>query len=81
MRQNRRCPKCQSYDVIEVVGHKHNQYQIISLTKWGLKNAVLDRYICADCGYTEEYVQLNEKFRAWAKKNTGGKGGSFNEYV
>ena len=63
MRYNRKCPKCESHDVIEVVGTKLNQQHKIPLTKWSVKNAVLDRYICSHCGYTEEFVQLDNSFK------------------
>ncbi len=68
MRHSRICPKCQSSNVIEVEGSSMNQHQRIPLNVWSLKNAVLDRYICADCGYTEEYVQLTSSFQKWADK-------------
>ena len=68
MRTSFQCPKCNSQEVAEVIGYNINQHQRIPLTKWGLKNAILDRYICTNCGYTEEYVQLNDNFRKWANK-------------
>ena len=68
MKYNFTCPKCNSRKVIEVIGSNLNQHQRIPLTKWSLKNAVLDRYICADCGYTEEFVQLSDSFIRWADK-------------
>lgn len=68
MKNAHQCPKCQSGNIYKVPGHRLNTYQQIPLNKWSTKNAVLDRYICGDCGYTEEFVQLNEKFYKWAEK-------------
>lgn len=68
MKYNFTCPKCNSRKVLEVIGSNLNQYQKIPLNKWSVKNAILDRYICADCGYTEEFVQLSESFQRWADK-------------
>lgn len=81
MKASLRCPKCQSNYVIVVVGHNMNQHQKIPLHKWNYRNAILDRYICADCGYTEEYVQLNERFNKWAEKTWEESGGKYDEYV
>lgn len=68
MRTSFQCPKCNSYDVVEVIGSNINQHQRIPLNKWSIKNAVLDRYICTSCGYTEEFVQLTDNFKRWARK-------------
>ncbi len=68
MRYSGKCFKCESPKVVKVIGSKMNQNQIISLASWSFKNAALDRYICTDCGYTEEYVQLDASFKKWAAK-------------
>ena len=68
MRYSLQCPKCNSNHIVEIKGYKSNQFQRIPLHRWGMKTATLDRYICADCGYTEEFVQLNDAFRKWVKK-------------
>ncbi|MEO1513674.1 MAG: hypothetical protein AAFV95_01635 [Bacteroidota bacterium] len=68
MRYTMRCPKCDSDRVVEVVGSNMNQHQKIPLTTWSFKHATLDRYICADCGYTEEFVQLTNGFQRWAER-------------
>ncbi|MEL6866920.1 MAG: hypothetical protein AAFP19_21020 [Bacteroidota bacterium] len=68
MKSTFQCPKCQSTNVLEVTGYRTNTNNIIPLSKWSLHSAVLDRYICADCGYTEEYVQLSNSFKRWAAK-------------
>ena len=67
MRHTYKCPKCASNDVVEVIGSSLNTQHKIPLTKWSMRFATLDRYICVSCGYTEEYVQLTDSFKKWAK--------------
>lgn len=84
MKFNYKCPKCNSNDVLMITGTKYNTQHTIPLTKWSIKNAALDRYICANCGYTEEYVQLDSSFEKFARKNLGKqnrKGRIDDEYV
>ena len=81
MKYDFKCPKCNSNNVIEVVGSNLNQHQKIPLNKWSIKNAVLDRYICTDCGYTEEFVQLNENFKKWAHKTLGSQQRNYDDFV
>jgi len=79
MRFTYKCPKCNSDAVLEIVGSNMNQNTKIPLTKWNL--AVLDRYICTDCGYTEEYVQLSPNFKKFAQKNLGKQNRKFDDFV
>ena len=81
MKYSFKCPKCSSAKVIEVIGSNLNQHQKIPLNKWSIKNAVLDRYICADCGYTEEFVQLNESFKKWAEKTLDTQDQNYDDFV
>ena len=81
MRYSFKCPKCASTNVVEVIGHNMNTMQKIPLQKWNLKFAVLDRYICTQCGYTEEYVQLSEGFKKWAAKELGNVRRGYDDYV
>ena len=69
MKHTFQCPKCQSVDVIKIEGQKYNQNQLVSLTNWGTITAVIDRYLCTHCGYTEEWLQLSDKFNKWVQKN------------
>ncbi len=63
MRFTGECTKCGSLDVIEIKGNRYNSNHYVYLNNWGTKYAILDRYICTRCGFTEEYVQMNEKFK------------------
>lgn len=69
MKHSYQCPKCHSTNVIKVEGSRLNQNQVIHLSKWGTQSVVLDRMLCTSCGYTEEWIQLDEKFDRWLEKN------------
>lgn len=81
MRFSFQCPKCSSHDVIEVKGSNMNTMTKIPLTKWSFKHAVLDRYLCANCGFTEEYVQLTDSFKRWAASELKKPSKRFDDYV
>ncbi|RLD19531.1 MAG: hypothetical protein DRI69_08165 [Bacteroidetes bacterium] len=69
MKHTFQCPKCESTDVIKIEGQRYNQNHIVSLTNWGTNHAVIDRFLCTHCGYTEEWLQLTSKFKKWVAKN------------
>lgn len=55
MKCNTICPKCQNTEIaiIEGGGFKGNVYNTIS---FGLSTVYLTRYVCTNCGYTENYI-------------------------
>ena len=61
------CPKCGTHDVIRIAATKLNNR--IVLDAWGMASAGLDRYICYQCGFTEEWIQIDKKFDKWVSKN------------
>jgi predicted nucleic-acid-binding Zn-ribbon protein len=61
MKQTNICPKCQSTDVTRIKAFKGtSNSSMIQLTKWGTHFAYFDRYLCLNCGFTEEYVRLDD---------------------
>lgn len=80
MKNTFQCPKCSSTSVIRIEGQKLNQNQVISLNRWGTQTAVLDRYLCVACGYTEEWLQMDSKFSRWVKRNKD-KGNLHSDFV
>jgi len=60
------CTKCESPNVLKIEGQRMNQATQIPLNKWSTKNAKVNRFICTDCGFTEEYVELDYSFRKYA---------------
>lgn len=67
MKNTHQCPKCGTHDVIRLAATKLSNR--IHLDSWGLASAGLDRYICYQCGFTEEWIQIDKKFDRWAAKN------------
>ena len=76
MKHSYQCPKCQSTSVIKIEGNRMNQNQVVSLSKWGTHNVVLDRMLCTSCGFTEEWIKIDAKFERWVEKN-GDKGDKY----
>ncbi|WP_308749253.1 hypothetical protein [uncultured Anaerococcus sp.] len=61
MKNSNKCPKCGSSDIIKIPGHAgaygSGNNIMVGMT---IKSAVLvDRYLCADCGYSEEWVDTD----------------------
>ena len=57
MKNEKRCPKCNSTDIIKVPDNLCNKIQ----AKWSmLSMVVLHRYVCCDCGFSEEWVDTDE---------------------
>ncbi|MBK8516829.1 MAG: hypothetical protein IPL55_11300 [Saprospiraceae bacterium] len=68
MKYNKCCPKCQSTEIAIIEGgtFKGNVYNTIST---GLNTIFLTRYLCTQCGFTENYLddvndlkKLKDKF-------------------
>ena len=57
MKNNNKCPKCGSSKIIIVPGKKvpPESGRVIMIGSTGLSSAIFDRYICSECGYSEEY--------------------------
>ena len=66
MKFSHRCPKCDSAKIVMFKGTSYQQSTIGATNKWGISSAVIDRYFCVNCGYTEEYAQMTNKFLKWA---------------
>ena len=56
MKKNKRCPKCESNDILEVNGSNPT-----FISKVGLNNHLnIIKYICCNCGYIEEWVSNSD---------------------
>jgi len=80
MKYTHTCSKCDSADVVEVEGANMNSQMKVPLGKWSMKSVVIDRYICAHCGYMEEFARLDKSFIRWAEKKIDTQGPP-DEYV
>ena len=57
MKNKKICPKCNSTDIIRVPANLCNKIQ----AKWSrLSMVVLHRYVCCNCGFSEEWIDTNE---------------------
>jgi ribosomal protein S27AE len=62
MKANKCCPKCQSENIVRIDGYTGG-YGIGNNVKTGntVFSAVnVNRYICCDCGYTEEWIDKED---------------------
>lgn len=64
-----KCPKCGSSVILEIdYGSKILRNQWVHTGSTLLSSVVVTRYVCADCGYSEEWIdkddlpKLREKF-------------------
>lgn len=61
MKNTNKCPKCGSSDIIKVPGYagaygSGNNIMVGMTIKFAVP---VDRYLCADCGYSEEWVDID----------------------
>jgi predicted nucleic-acid-binding Zn-ribbon protein len=59
MKNTKRCPKCQSEDIILIPGKRDagGAGNIISVSRWNPFNFVAPAlHVCGSCGYTENWV-------------------------
>lgn len=58
MKSTHRCPKCGSGDVIRVPGNAHRYLaNSICITRFAwVRRIPVDRFVCSDCGYVENWV-------------------------
>ena len=62
MKQKKLCPKCGSRDILRVPGNAGAYGSGNNIpTGWSIFSAVLvHRYVCCDCGYSEEWIDLDD---------------------
>lgn len=59
MRATGTCPKCKSTELYTNVGlAKRGDRSLIALSSW--KGLFVDVYVCAQCGFIEEYIATRE---------------------
>ena len=64
MKKTNQCPKCQSYEIYKLRGvdnYKQGVTDInnrIAIGFWG--EAMITRYICMDCGFSEEWLDSKD---------------------
>ena len=62
MKNTKCCPKCGSKEIVHFDGQTGN-YRTENVVHTGLiSSARIDRYICCNCGFSEEWVDLNDMY-------------------
>lgn len=59
MKISRECLKCKSHDIVKIPGNKNTAEGRILLNMWGTKVILIDKYICTNCGYFEDYGSID----------------------
>ena len=58
MKNNKCCPKCNGKEIILVPGfvRPYGLINYIRVDMYNLTPVTVDRYVCCECGYSEEWV-------------------------
>jgi transposase-like protein len=68
MRNSKPCPKCQSNDIVRIPGDRAGARNFI-MTGGAIFNAVkVTRYLCASCGFSEEWIDSRDDITKLKKK-------------
>jgi len=69
MKNTNICPKCQSTDILRIEG-QYSHDDIGNNIKVGIfGQAIVHKYLCCECGYTEEWVNKDDIERIKKKHN------------
>lgn len=61
MKNTKICPKCQNVDIVRIARPNNS---IIP----GFGGVILSKYICLNCGYLEEWIEVKEDLEKIKKK-------------
>ena len=61
MKNTKKCPKCGSHEIIKIPGKAgaYGSGNNIPIGASILSAVPVDRYLCTECGYSEEWVDLD----------------------
>lgn len=70
MKATHTCPKCTSTNLVIVNAFPGTSTSnAVQLTRWGTHIGFFDRYVCAECGFMENYANLEDKrWQKWLEK-------------
>lgn len=62
MKNTKKCPKCQSIDIIRIDGHAgaYASGNNIMLGNTIFSAVNVNRYICCTCGFSEEWIDIED---------------------
>lgn len=61
MKTSRRCPKCESEDILRIPGWQggYGSGNFIPIGWWA-GDAKVERFVCGQCGFSEEWVETQD---------------------
>lgn len=70
MKNNTQCPKCNSQDILKIPGDVRGYGAGNNIMTGGtIFSAIkVDRYLCCDCGYSEEWIEKRADIEKLKKK-------------
>ena len=71
MKNTKKCTKCESREILKIEG-KATERSGNSITSGWFSNAIVNRYLCTGCGFTEEWIENRddiEQLKKWYKKD------------
>jgi predicted nucleic-acid-binding Zn-ribbon protein len=69
MRNAKSCPKCQSADVVRIESPQDASHNVITIG-W-FSAARVTRYLCAKCGFSEEWIEDPDELAKLVAKYRG----------
>ncbi len=62
MKHTNQCPKCQSFDILLISGHAgaYGTGNNIMTGSTIFSAVPVNRYLCANCGYSEEWINTED---------------------
>lgn len=68
MKHKNTCTKCESHDIFKIPGPATVGYSQNKVPKSFFSSANVDRYVCARCGYSEEWIAYEKDLAQLAQK-------------
>lgn len=67
MKNSVTCPKCNSNNIIKIPG-KVGSYGSGNNISFGFTSVKVTRYLCCDCGYSEEWIDSKQDIEKLKRK-------------
>ena len=70
MQNSKKCPKCQSADIVRISGdvRGYGAGNNINIGMTIFSSVKVTRYLCASCGFSEEWIDSADDIRKLKKK-------------
>ena len=73
MKNTHTCPKCNSSEILQLIGNGLDSFggDYVVVSKWtNIERVPMTRYICASCGFCEQWVDSAEDLAKIVKRYT-----------